>query len=57
MYIPVNPSFIIKKWDVRGSSLHGLVFVMQDLEANPGVVDLVRLARLPHSFLLMSMME
>ena len=23
MYIPVNPSFTIKKWGVRGSSLHG----------------------------------
>ena len=28
MYTPVNPSFTIEKWDVRGSSLHELVFMM-----------------------------
>ena len=28
MYTPVNPSFTINKWDLRGSSLHGHVFVM-----------------------------
>ena len=28
MYTLVNPSFTIGKWDVRGSSLHGLVFMM-----------------------------
>ena len=28
MYTPGNPSFSIQKWDVRGFSLHGLVFVM-----------------------------
>ena len=28
MYTPVNPSFSIQKWGVRGCSLHGLVFVM-----------------------------
>ena len=28
MYTPVNPSFTIEKWGVRGCSLHGLVFVM-----------------------------
>ena len=28
MYTPVNPSFTILKWGVRGSSLHGLVYVM-----------------------------
>ena len=28
MYTPVNPSFTIQKWGVRGCSLHGLVFVM-----------------------------
>ena len=27
-YTPVNPSFTIKKWDVRGYSLHGHVFMM-----------------------------
>ena len=26
---PCNPSFTIKKWGVRGCSLHGLVFVMK----------------------------
>ena len=28
MYTRVNPTFSIKKWGVRGCSLHGLVFVM-----------------------------
>ena len=28
MYTPVNPSFTIYKWEVRGSSFHGHVFVM-----------------------------
>ena len=28
MYTRVNPSFTIYKWGVRGSSLHGYVFVM-----------------------------
>ena len=28
MYTPVNPSFTISKWDVRGSSLHAVVFVI-----------------------------
>ena len=28
MYTPVNPRFTIYKWGVRGSSLHGHVFVM-----------------------------
>ena len=28
LYIPVNPSFTILKWGVRGCSLHGLVIVM-----------------------------
>ena len=28
MCTPVNPSFTILKWGVRGSSLHVLVFVM-----------------------------
>ena len=28
MYSSVNPSFTILKWGVRGSSLHGHVFVM-----------------------------
>ena len=28
MYTPVNPSFTIYKWGVRGSFLHGHVFVM-----------------------------
>ena len=28
VYTPVNPSFTILKWGVRGSSLQGLVFVM-----------------------------
>ena len=28
MYTPVNPSFTLCKWGVRGSSLHGIVFVM-----------------------------
>ena len=28
MRTPVNPSFTIYKWGVRGSSLHGHVFVM-----------------------------
>ena len=27
--LPVNPSFTIYKWSVRGSSFHGHVFVMQ----------------------------
>ena len=30
MYTPVNPSFTIYKWGVRGSSLHGNVFVMRN---------------------------
>ena len=29
MYTPVNPSITILKWGVRGSALHGLVFVMR----------------------------
>ena len=29
MYTPVNPSFTIYKWGVRGCSLHGRVFVMR----------------------------
>ena len=29
MYTPVNPSFTIYKWGVRGFSLHRLVFVMK----------------------------
>ena len=29
MYTPVNPSFTIYKWGVRGSSLHGHVFVIR----------------------------
>ena len=28
MYTPVNPSFTIQKWGVRGYSLHGHVFMM-----------------------------
>ena len=28
MYIPVNPSFTIYKWGVRGSGSHGHVIVM-----------------------------
>ena len=28
MYTPVNPKFDVKKWGVRGSSLHSLVSVM-----------------------------
>ena len=28
MYTPVNPSFIIQKWGVRGYTLHGLVIMM-----------------------------
>ena len=29
MYTPVNPSFIIYKWGLRGSKLYRHVFVMQ----------------------------
>ena len=29
MYTPVNPSFIILKWGLRGSKLYRHVFVMQ----------------------------
>ena len=28
MYTPVNPNFIISKWVVRGSTLHGHVSMM-----------------------------
>ena len=28
LYTPVNPSFTILKWGLRGCSLHGHVFVM-----------------------------
>ena len=31
MYTPVNPSFTILKWGVRGNSLHGHVFVMSEI--------------------------
>ena len=27
-YTPVNPSFTIKKWDMRGYTFHGHVFLM-----------------------------
>ena len=29
MNTPVNPSFTILKWGVRGSSLHGLISMMK----------------------------
>ena len=29
MYTPVNPSFTIQKWGLRGSKLYRRVFVMQ----------------------------
>ena len=32
MYTPVNPSFTIKKWGLRGSNLYGHVFVMACLQ-------------------------
>ena len=31
MHTPVNPSFTIEKWGVRGSSLHGHVIMMNYL--------------------------
>ena len=31
MYTPVNPSFTIKKWSLRGSELYRHVFVMISL--------------------------
>ena len=34
MYTLVHPSFTIQKWGVRGYSLHGLVFVMCNLNYN-----------------------
>ena len=38
MYTPVNPSFTIFKWRVRGSSLHGLVFVMKSNNKVPSLL-------------------
>ena len=32
MYTPVNPSFTIKKWGLRGSTLYRHVFVMRSKE-------------------------
>ena len=31
MYTPVNPSFTIQKWDVKGYALHGCVTMMLNL--------------------------
>ena len=31
MYTPVNPSFIIQKWGLRGSKLYRHVFVMDQI--------------------------
>ena len=31
MYTPVNPSFTIQKWDMKGYELHGCVTVMLNL--------------------------
>ena len=31
IYIPVNPSFTIYNWGVRGSTIHGLVSMMNIL--------------------------
>ena len=36
MYTPVNHSFTILKWGVRGSSLHGPVFVIRFSRKIPG---------------------
>ena len=45
---PCNPSFTIKKWGVRGCSLHGLVFVMNcQLEPLTRVNDTVRSVDVP----------
>ena len=45
MYTPVNPSFTIYKWGLRGSKLHRRVFVMKSSVFNttawlPGPVGL-----------------
>ena len=34
MYTPVNPSFTIQKWGLRGSKLYRNVFVMTDTKRN-----------------------
>ena len=31
MYTPVNPSYTIQKWDVKGYKLHGCVTMMLNL--------------------------
>ena len=40
MYTPVNPSFTIQKWGLRGSKLYSHVFVMQRTD-NPTPLTLV----------------
>ena len=42
MYTPVNPSFTIHKWGVRGSSLHGHVFVMINFIVKIGTLEIVK---------------
>ena len=37
MYTPVNPSFTIKKWGLRGSKLYRHVFVMHSVVSNDSV--------------------
>ena len=45
MYTPVNPSFTIQKWGVRGYSLHGLVFVMLSFTVDYILEDVVKLVK------------
>ena len=41
MYTTVNPSFTIKKWGVRGYTLHGLVIMMTSFCIVVAMCDLV----------------